>query len=161
MVNGNLPPIVFCFHPPENLQNIPYIAFSLATLPNCYILNNILHLEGERHLIFVSVTDPRREMIGSCIKELLKSIYRKSNLEPVQITCLYFDFACFLKTLIRLGCKCWSVDIVINGDHKSSVIWCLWVRNNCCDNMQTLVSRRVLPYNYLTRSLARRERAVV
>lgn len=100
-------------------------------------------------------------MIGSCIKELLKSIYRKSNSELFQIRGHYFDFACFLKPVIGLGCKCRSVDIVINGDDERGVIWCLWVRNNCCDNMQTLVSRRVLPYNYLTRSLAREERVVV
>lgn len=82
-------------------------------------------------------SDLRREMIGSCIKELLKSISRTSNF---QITCRYFDFSCFLRLLTGLAREWRRVDIAINGAQQRGVICCLWVRNNCCDDMQTLVS---------------------
>lgn len=81
--------------------------------------------------------DLTREMIGSCIKELLKSISRTSKF---QITCHYFDFAGFLRLLTGLDGEWRRADIVINGAQQRGVIFCLWVRNNCCDDMQTLVS---------------------
>lgn len=76
-------------------------------------------------------------MIGSCIKELLKSISRTPNF---QIASRYFDFSCFLRLLTGLAGEWRRVDITINGAQQRGVICCLWVRNNCCDDMQTLVS---------------------
>lgn len=108
-------------------------------MPNCYILNIILRLEAENGSRFVVqwLKDLRREMIGSCIKELLKSISRTPNF---QIASHYFDFSCFLRLLTGLAGEWRRVDITINGAQQRGVICCLWVRNNCCDDMQTLVS---------------------
>lgn len=106
---------------------------------NCYIVDIILRLEAESgsRLVVQWLKDLRREMIGSCIKELFSSISRTPNF---QITCHYFDCAGFLRLLTGLAREWRRVDIVINGPQQRGVICCLWVRNNCCDEMQTLVS---------------------